>query len=118
MPGILCDDPDRHPVFRISPAITILNKNILTLEIGSHTPLQLFKSLRAVGPVYFSPPDLILAGGLLHNKFIVWRSSGKLPGPDNERSEMSQDPFIPLQGLLIQGRCGQIPIDILEVVET
>ena len=59
MPGLLGDQPDRHPMIRIGPAERILDEQVLArIEVPSDHSKQVLEDFRFGRLVYLPPPDI------------------------------------------------------------
>ncbi len=79
--------------------------------------MQLIKTLGVKRAVDLTPPDVFLAGWLPDDEFIVGRTSGMVSGADDQRAKMAHQPLPAANNFLIQGRGGQIPINVVHVDE-
>jgi len=115
---MLGDDADWHPVALIRACITILDEEILPLQVSAEALFDPLEFFRFNGPIHLAPADLAFAGGLAHEELVLGQASRELPGAHDERSEMAQGALVAPDGFFVKGRRWQVPMNIAEVFET
>jgi len=118
VPGVLGDDPHRHPVFRVGAYIAVLDKEFLVLEEGLDPPVQGLEELRIVGPVVLAPPDLVLGGVLADDVLLLSGPGRPLAGVDHEGATVGHKALVAEDRLLIEGRRRKIPVHTVDMGET
>ena len=79
--------------------------------------MQRVEILLGDGFVDRPPPDLVVAVGLVDDELVVGRPTGVVAGADNQRPQVGQRALAPPYRVFIQGRCRQIPEDLVQVVQ-
>ena len=118
MPGLLGNNPYRHPVFGIGAGIAVLHKQFFTLRISLQPVHKSVEFLGAEGPVVNTPPYFILGGFFFDNKFIRRRSCGVLAGINYYRTSFGEFSFVAENDLFVKRRFRKIPIYFIQVIET
>jgi len=102
------DDSDGHAVGRIGARKTILNVEILHLQVGQQAVIKRVEFCVVKGPVDLAPPHLILAALLADDELIIGRAARVVAGSHGQRSLVAEEPLAPAYHVLVKGRGGKI----------
>jgi hypothetical protein len=110
-PGVLVHHPDGDPVLWIRPGVAVLDEEVPALEIGRQTRPENLVGLGVEGMVHLAPGHLVPGGGLLHDVPILGGSPRVLTRPHHQGPKVGHQSLVPLHGVLVEGRGGEVPPD-------
>ena len=93
----------------------VLDVQVLSLHITEDPGKQRVKLVYGKRTVDFAPPDIIFAGRLLDNEFIVGGAACVLSSIDHYRPEMGYRPFRIFYDLLVKLGGRKIPVNIFRI---
>jgi len=111
VPGLLGDDPDRQPVLRVGAGKTVLHEQVAALHVGAHPFVERVEQCRVEGPIDLAPSDVVVAGRLVDDEFLVGGPTGVMSGLDRDGAEVGNQAFAALDDLLVEHRCRRRPVD-------
>ena len=88
------------------------------MQIGQQSLTEAMKAVCFHGTIHFAPPDLIRAGRVTHNEFVIRRAARMLSRPHHQRAEVGQACFTAADGLLVKQRRGEVPVHCVQVLDT
>ncbi len=112
VPGELVHDADRYPVLRVGAAPGVEDEQVLVLGVGHHVAVQEVELRLLDRLVYRAPVDVLLALRLPNDELVIGRAARVLSGPGDERPFGGHLALATAQGLLIERRGAQVPVDV------
>ena len=94
LPGQLRDHSDMELIVGIGAAQAILHVQFLPLHVGQHARVQRVELVDGKRFVDFAPPDVVLAGGFLHDEFVVGGAAGMFAGFHANGSQVGNNPLL------------------------
>ena len=116
VPGKLGEDARLDPVVRIGAAIEILREQLLAARMRDEVFIQALEIGRRDLAVAF-PPDRALGEIIDDGVLVLGRAAGMDAGLRAERAAFDHGGLAGRDGMLIEGRRGQIPMNRGEVLE-
>ena len=95
---------------RIRADEAVAREDVLLGKVGHDALPEAVVALLGDGLVEAAPPDLVVAAGLVDDELVLGRAAGVLAGPHHERAVGGEQAFLALDGLLVQGRDGQVRV--------
>ena len=116
MPGKLGEDARFDPVLRICAAIEVLRVKRLAARMGDEVvvePLEVFRRDLAVA----APPDRVFGQRIDDGMLVFGGSAGVGTGFRAQRTAFHDRGLVRCGRVLVEHRCGVIPVDRLEVLK-
>ena len=115
VPGVLGDDPHRHPVVRVGADVAVLHEQVAPLQEALQAREQLVELVGRERPVVLAPPDVRLGGRLAHDELVVGRPRGVLAGVHDDGAVAGDRAFPAEDDLLVQRLGRQVPVHPAQV---
>ena len=118
VPSVWRHEPDRHPHLRIGAGEEVLDEQrIEAAQVLHHVGIEGRPVLRAHGLIDLAPPHFGIAARFFHHELVVGRPAGVRGRICAEGPATGDLPFAPLNSPLVEGRGGQVPLNVLRSVE-
>ena len=116
VPGVFGEHANLDAVFRIGAAEQVLREQLLAADVGAEIFQQVLEVLFALLAVA-APPDDVLGGGVDDGVLVLGRAAGVMPGLGAERTALHDVAFARRDGVLVERRRVQIPVDRGQILE-
>jgi len=116
VPGEFGVDARANAVFRIGAAIEILREQRLAFRVRKEVLIQILEMLLAELAVAVLPHGFF-GQGIDHRVLVLGRASGVVAGFRAERAAGDDLGFPIGDGMLVERGLGQIPVNLLEILE-
>src|SRR5207253_2256812 len=70
------------------------------------------------GTIGLAPPDVSFGGRLADDEFVVRGAACVLPSVDNQRPEVGDQTFAAGDGLLVEFGSREVPIDVIDMLDS
>ena len=112
---MLGDDADRHPVALVGASVTILDEEILALQVGAEALFDALEFLLFNRPIHLTPANFAFAGWLPNEELVLGQSARVLARAHYEWPEMTERALVTADGFFVKRWCRKVPMRRAEI---